>query len=151
VIDEVTAAPDLRATTSVGSLLSFVRPTWLQMPSVELRGTLVVVMKTCRGYVPLVALELVPGPMEEAVRDGIVDFGITYAPVATAGVKWPRRQGAQGRLVMRSSSPRTVPRRGPLIALELLQPLRRAGVRALDDLALADGSGVRRGVPTRAP
>jgi DNA-binding transcriptional LysR family regulator len=36
--------------------------------------------------VPLVVLELVPGPMEEAVRDGIVDFGITYAPVAMSGV-----------------------------------------------------------------
>lgn len=37
---------------------------------------------------PMVVLELVPGPMEEAVREGAVDFGITYAPVAMSGVEF---------------------------------------------------------------
>jgi DNA-binding transcriptional LysR family regulator len=36
----------------------------------------------------LVALELTPGKMEQAVSDGTVDFGITYAPVAMPGIEF---------------------------------------------------------------
>jgi DNA-binding transcriptional LysR family regulator len=36
----------------------------------------------------LVALELTPGKMEQAVTDGTVDFGITYAPVAMPGIEF---------------------------------------------------------------
>lgn len=36
----------------------------------------------------LTALELVPGRMEEAVLARAIDFGITYAPVAMAGVEF---------------------------------------------------------------
>jgi DNA-binding transcriptional LysR family regulator len=35
----------------------------------------------------LLALEVTPGRMEEAVRENTVDFGITYAPVAIDGVE----------------------------------------------------------------
>ena len=65
-------------------------------PATELRvGSFEVFTTHLLGHVvahtkdiPLVALELVPGPMEEAVRDGVVDFGITYAPVPIAGVEF---------------------------------------------------------------
>lgn len=36
----------------------------------------------------LLALELTPGKMEQAVSDGAVDFGITYAPVAMPGIEF---------------------------------------------------------------
>lgn len=36
----------------------------------------------------LTAFELVPGRMEEALLDGAIDFGLTYAPVAMAGVEF---------------------------------------------------------------
>jgi DNA-binding transcriptional LysR family regulator len=45
------------------------------------------VISTAMKDEPVVAFELVPGTMEEAVRAGEVDFGLTYAPVVSPGIE----------------------------------------------------------------